>query len=505
MDFYKKECSKLQKRLAENEEIIKRMMFTNAELMGKLEKSKTENSQLKNENESLNLMFQKFLCNTVQQNTAESTETSPPIYKKPKTGELTATGHLVFCDPVTRIQESVNKKLDDTEVKSLIKATQDYLQIYLSKNNMLQSELQENKENMREIQKENEKLKMQSAKIRQIEAAAEKKQKFEQKMQRVNLRKCIFKAFDFLTVEDLLSTSRVCLAFYTKCQELLYENKTWIQNSAKGFNLQRNKLWSYFLAFQHPNSIKSPENIEETKESPPKSTNKKMSLSPKIQSKPLKNEDVQDEDCEGKPMKIKETQTCKNDKTGFFECNNYAFFDAVEITNQDVSVPVDYTLMNAEGIKCDLKEIFSLEFMEYFGYKIKNTKENNNSELEKIIFEIQQLFGVPYNTQGISVIICFLYLAMRQNAKKVRYIMNALIEDPYHLKKLYSEDYYLLNLIIFQIDYLMKQKIPDLYFYLKDQNVMLHDFCVEWVLTLFSFQVFFYCYSALYKNRVKII
>ena len=89
----------------------------------------------------------------------------------------------------------------------------------------------------------------------------------------------------------------------------------------------------------------------------------------------------------------------------------------------------------------------------------------------------------------MTFLVCFLHIVMKQNKKDVYRMINVLLEEPYFLKKLYSDDFYLLNLIIYQTGFLLRQKIPDLYFHLKEENVSLHDFLVGWIMTLFTCQV----------------
>eukprot|EP01022_Parablepharisma_sp_SALTPOND_P017585 TRINITY_DN2833_c0_g1_i1.p2 TRINITY_DN2833_c0_g1~~TRINITY_DN2833_c0_g1_i1.p2 ORF type:complete len:484 (+),score=69.09 TRINITY_DN2833_c0_g1_i1:3643-5094(+) len=470
MDYYKKECGQLQKRLMENENIIKRMMYTNADLMGKLENSKLEAVRLKKENDSLNAMVQKLLNNGAQINTA----------KKPKTSEITATGHLVFGDPMLKVQESMKKKLDNAELNTLLQTTQEYLQLYVSKNNMLIQELHQKKEIMREMQKENENLKGQYAKTKAVELAAEKQAKFDSKMQRAVLRQLVFHAFEYLTVEDLLNVSLVCATFYSKCQELLGNNSTWYNGCLRGFDMKRNKLWSYYLTHQKPHAIAMPVKIKE------------KLLDPRKDSTEVPEEEVE--------AKVEAVRGTKVNNAGLFDCN-YAAFENVEVAHPDTGSLLDYSLMNAEVGRFNPKEVFSVDFLAHFGVEM-STSSTDHEEIEEVISEAQQLFEVPYCTQGHAVVTCFLYVVMQRNRHKIYKMINALLEEPYHLKKLYSEDYYLLNLIIFQIDYLMKQKIPELYFHLKDENVMLHDFMVEWVLTLLSYQVFL---LVLVNHRRKII
>ncbi len=492
LNFYKRECGRLQRKLVENEEIIKRMMYTNAELMEKLDAGKSHNAKLKVENVSLNSVIQKLLLGSGAKSIDElknaPTVSSSP--KKPKGSEVTASGYLVFGDPIKKLQDSSKRNLDDREVSGLLQASQEYLQLYANKNSALAQEVHERRTTARELQKENEHLRRQCGRIEAVESAAERQAQLDERVKRVRMRQLIFHSFTYLGVEDLMSVSLVCVAFYAKCSELFLDAEYWKKTCAGGFTVPRDRLWVRYMCWQRPQHPGSPAKKSSAISVKPKFTGTKT-------SRRKDSTEVPEED-EAKAETVKESTPKPGEKNGFFDCS-YAFFESAEPAPGEPSAAglVDYSLMNAEFARCDPSEVLSPEFMAHFGFVAaqsigeESAAGKDAEAVERIMARLQQTHGLKLSGQGIAIIVCYLYVVLKRNEHSVFRTVGALLDAPYHLRKLYAEDYYLLNLVIFQIDYLMRQKIPDLHFHLKDENIMLHDFLVEWVLTLLSYEVRF--------------
>eukprot|EP00826_Nyctotherus_ovalis_P064824 TRINITY_DN9516_c0_g8_i1.p1 TRINITY_DN9516_c0_g8~~TRINITY_DN9516_c0_g8_i1.p1 ORF type:complete len:452 (-),score=163.18 TRINITY_DN9516_c0_g8_i1:484-1773(-) len=427
--------------------------MANSELVEEVQRMKVEIANLKSDNASLNATVQELLVSNGDQGSGKK---EVPFIRIPKTSGMTATGHLVFGDPIARIQELMKKKVDTDELNEFLKNIKEYLQHHMKKCKILLQKLAEKKAEVSEMQRENNILKIQCAKVRTAEGVVKRQARFNINNKRTLLKQFKLRALTFLPIEDLLKTSLVCRAFRAKTQELLQNTSTWSMECTKGFTMIRNKLWKYFIIYQRPHVISL---IKE-----------KLSQDVKVSP-------------------IKEVST-KN-KAGFFDFN-YSAFENVEALKPDSAHFVDYSLMNVEVGHCNPRELFAAEFLSYFAFGLPAKEAAAESEkIEKLVMETQQMFGFLHHTQALSVIVCFLYVALRRRKVEVQRIVGMLLDEPYHLRKLYSDDYYLLNLIIFQIDYLMQQKIPELYFHLKEQGIDSHDFMVDWVLTLLTYQVFF--------------
>ncbi len=465
LNVYKREHSRLQKKLMDNEEIIKRMMYTNAELMGQLDKAKLQTAKLRGENDTLHSVVQKLLRLSGFKSIDElpAGENDATVQKKPKIQEVTATGHLVFGDPLG------NRKFEGRDLSNLVQACQEYMQLYASKNNALAEEIHERRISMRDLQKENEKLKQQCGKMKASESAAERQTQVDSRMQRLRLRQLIFRSFTYLGIEDLMNVSLVCVAFFTKCSEMFGDVEYWKQSCSADCKIPRSRLWVRYMSWQHPAVLP-------TKKAPARNCRKdstEVAGADEARAEATK-------DCRMKP----------GDKNGFFDCN-YAFFESPDLAPNDVAGIGDYSLANPENLRCDLAETFSPGLLAHFGFTAPSagTASKDSESVQQIMAELQQTYGLKLAGQGLAVVAGFLYLVMRRRRENVLQLLGGLLDTPYHLRKLYAEDYYLLNLVIFQVDYLMRLKIPDLYFHLKDENVTLHDFLVEWVLTLLSCEV----------------
>jgi len=449
MKRYTQNVEELHKQLQEKDEQIKKLFTANSDLVSQIQRMKIEIDNLRLENKSLNVTIQDFL----NKGDSEENKRDLPFIRIPKTSGMTATGHLVFSDPIMKIQELMNKKVDAEELKEFLKNIKEYLQHHMKKNKILLQKLAEKKAETTEMQRENNVLKIQCAKVRTAERVAKRQTKFYSNNRRIQIKQFQLKALTYLPIEDLLNTSLVCRTYRVKAQELLQNISTWSTECSKGFTMNRVKLWKYFIIYQRPHAISL---IKEK-------------LSQDVKVSPVKEKKL------------------KNGKAGFFDFN-YSAFENIDTLKLDSAQFVDYSLMNVEVGRCNPKELFTNEFLNYFNLIIKDTE---TERIEKIVMETQQLFGFIYYTQALSIIVCFVYVVLKRKKIEVKRIIGMLLDEPYHLIKLYSDDHYLLNLIIFQTDYLMKQKIPELYFHLKEQRVNSHDFMVDWVLTLLTYQVHF--------------
>ena len=261
----------------------------------------------------------------------------------------------------------------------------------------------------------------------------------------------------YLPIEDLIRTSLVSKAFRRQSQKLLTNLATWNMERSKGFIADRDIIWKHFIKHQNPQAFFIV----------------KGKIAQDIKVTPTK------------PVSI------KNANSGFFDFN-YSAFENMDTLKVEASNIADYSLMNIEVSRCDIKELFSKDFLQYFSFKGLFKADRvmiENEKIEKMVMEIQQYYNFLNRTQAFTVIVCFIYVVMKQSKIDVQRVVGMLLDSPYHLRKLYADDYYLLNLIIFQTDYLIQQKIPELRWHLKEQGIDSHDFMVDWVLTLLTYQV----------------
>ena len=153
MENYKEQCKRLQKLLIEKDDTIRRITQINSELTRKLEQMKIQTTNPKPSKALRNL--NELSPSNIRQNDDSESDIS---VKLPKSSEMTATGHLVFSDPILRIQELMKRKIEPTEVNSLLKELKDHLQLYMKKNKILLQELNEKKMELKEVYQENEKI-----------------------------------------------------------------------------------------------------------------------------------------------------------------------------------------------------------------------------------------------------------------------------------------------------------------------------------------------------------
>ena len=202
---------------------------------------------------------------------------------------------------------------------------------------------------------------------------------------------------------------------------------------------------------------------------------------------------------EGSPNKARES----NFKPSFFDANasflangeGLSFADNKSNSSENISL-LDYSLMNAETPCFEPKNVLCAEFLREdrspYNYKYLEL-------IEDIVVDSRKFFNFSCNREGFNNVLCFLCVAMKRERRDINRMLNVLLEEPYFLRRLYSPDFYLLNLVIFQIDYLMKQKIPDLHCYFRVHNLALQDIIINWILTIYTLQVIYiYIYRYIY-------
>ena len=333
---------------------------------------------------------------------------------------------------------------------------QGYLQVYATTIDTLKQKVKSQRAQIREQKQENENLKSKLNDVRNLDAIFLDNLKLEIRIKRIKLKQFIFRSFGYLMAKDLICVSMVCAEFCTQSSEYLSELNHWKTICRYGFQFPRNHLWLSFIKYQYPHD-------EEFMQFYLKTVNSKQ-----------------------KPLQAEENKMARTE--GFFEYN-YGFFSNLESARGEASGVIDYSLMNADSAYCDPEEIFSPDFLKLNQYFAKDKLRYAKDEIEQILIDIQKIFKFGHYRQGMTFVVCFLNVVMKQKRLDVYRVLNVLLEEPYYLKKLYSDDFYLLNLIIFQVDFLLKQKIPELYFSLNRENVLLHDFMVNWIMTLFTYQV----------------
>jgi len=483
--FYKSECTRLQKKLKENDETIKRHMNSNTDLNKKVMHLKEKTQKLKQENEIINTNLREVLMSMENNKFDESLQNISPKSQN--------------------IIDKSNISSDENNPKfNTLRNIKEYLKTYTSKINSLNLKIKGHCSIIEEQKRENEFLKFRLEEVKKLDAVVMDNLKFDTKIKRIKLKTLIYKSFAFLSVKDMIRVSMVCAAFYSKCTQFLSNIEYWQAIFPNGIENPRNLLWLTFIRHIYSTDkdfIKRITIMGEHNSLSSIRSSKHKDLADQSSENPFSI------DTPNKKASINEEEKKTERKEGFFECS-YTFFSNAEGAHGptpagDTSSLIDYSLMNADNARCDPEEIFWPDFLTLNDYYQKERKSDLSrkyakDDIEQILTDMQKLFNFNHYRQGMTFVVCFLHIIMKQNRKDIFRMLNILLEEPYYLKKLYSDDFYLLNLIIFQADFLLRQKVPDLYYHFKEQNVLLHDFMVGWIMTLFTCQVFFQSYI---KNR----
>jgi hypothetical protein len=429
---YKKENKQLAKELKENNEKIQKYINNIVELNKKIEVLKKKLKGQKEENEYVSNKLKELIMNIDVSRLDESVQSSFGFPKDNKGVSLHSS----------KVPE------DNT--------LQGHLQVYAIKINALSQKVKLQRAQIREQKQKNDSLRSKLDDVRNLDAIFLDNLKLEIRIKRIKLKQFIFRSFGYLMARDLVCVSMVCAEFYTQSSKYLADLTHWKIICRSGFQRPRNHLWLSFIKYQYSHDREFMQIYKKT-----------------VNSKQ-------------KPLQSEESKMARTE--GFFDYN-YAFLSNLESARGESSGVIDYSLMNADSAHCDPEEIFSPDFLILNQYSTKDKSRYAKDEIEQILTDIQKIFGFSHYRQGMTFVVCFLNVVMRQKRIDVYRVLNVLLEEPYYLKKLYSDDFYLLNLIIFQVDFLLKQKIPELYFCLNRENVLLHDFMVNWIMTLFTYQV----------------
>ncbi len=493
--YFREECTRLQKKLKENDETIRSQVGTNADMGKKVDYLKSKVRRLKGENSVINEKLKELLISMDISRMDESQHSSFLVASGPS-----------LPPAVKPVAPNVFASLGDA-TKPPLQNIQEYLQLYTQKVSRLGRKLKDQRALLQEQRKENEGLRFRLEEVKKLDAVLVEQIKLEVRVKRIRLKQLIFRSFGYLTVKDLLRVSCVCATFYSQCSDYLTDVSYWRTTCRLGFEAPRHQVWLTFIKSQYPRDREflkfyAEHSVDSNKGSGGASKRHATLKSVSAFDDPL--EDKKDED----------SKVTERKEPGFFDCS-YTFLsnvDPVHGAANDNSSVVDYSLMNADSARCDPEEIFWPDFLAMNSYGSScaseivvaptvvpksnvslpaGTKRGVKDEIEQILTDMQRIFSFNHYRQGMTFVACFLHVVMRQNRRDIYRMLNVLLDEPYYLKKLYSDDFYLLNLIIFQTDFLLKQKIPDLYFRFKEENVLLHDFMVSWIMTLFTCQVRF--------------
>eukprot|EP00826_Nyctotherus_ovalis_P040569 TRINITY_DN4011_c0_g1_i12.p1 TRINITY_DN4011_c0_g1~~TRINITY_DN4011_c0_g1_i12.p1 ORF type:complete len:511 (+),score=144.41 TRINITY_DN4011_c0_g1_i12:689-2221(+) len=429
---YKKECKSLEKQLKEDNEKMQKYVKNIVEMNKKIEVLKKKTKSLKEENDLVKNKLKELIMSIDVSRLDESIQNSFALPKDAKA-----------------ISSHNSKMPEESNI-------QECLQVYAKQISTLTQKIKTQRAQIREQKQENDNLRTKLEDVRNLDAIFLDNLKLEIRIKRIKLKQFIFKSFSYLTAKDLIRVSMVCAEFYSQSFEYLSDSAHWKLICPAGFQLPRNRLWLSFIKHQFPHDKEF------------------LAFYQRLAT------------AKHKPSPSEETKITHTE--GFFDYN-YAFLSNLESVHGEGSGVIDYSLMNADSARCDPEEVFSPDFLKLNQYNANDRTRNTKEEIELILMDIQRLFGFSHYRQGMTFVVYFLHIVMKRRRLDVYRVLNVLLEEPYYLKKLYSDDFYLLNLIIFQTDFLLKQKIPELYFCLNRENILLHDFMVSWIMTLFTYQV----------------
>ncbi|OMJ87281.1 hypothetical protein SteCoe_11050 [Stentor coeruleus] len=111
---------------------------------------------------------------------------------------------------------------------------------------------------------------------------------------------------------------------------------------------------------------------------------------------------------------------------------------------------------------------------------------DNNKETEKILLLLCKYNASLSYCQGMHFVAHFLY-GIYGNIDEVLRVMDALLRPPFYLSELWKNGFSRLRLGIFQLDFLMKIRLPYFAKHLKDLDINLDMVVTPWFLTVFTY------------------
>jgi hypothetical protein len=121
-----------------------------------------------------------------------------------------------------------------------------------------------------------------------------------------------------------------------------------------------------------------------------------------------------------------------------------------------------------------------------------DTSAEQNVEFMRISKVVISMFKVSdywLYKHGLFYFIAIISKCLNSKERLIVKLIEELRKEPYLIDKLYSDDYYLVNLIVFQIMHIMKERLCEYYYHIKGVGFQLNKILINWVLSMFCDKV----------------
>jgi hypothetical protein len=161
--------------------------------------------------------------------------------------------------------------------------------------------------------------------------------------------------------------------------------------------------------------------------------------------------------------------------------------------NVDQELTIDRKESLSKNDNCFEIEMSTINLLSYAGSDLfpDITAEQNAEfiQLSKSIIKVLKVTDYWLYKHGLFFFIAIISKSLNSKKPLIMKIIGELRKEPYLIDKLYSDDYYLVNLIVFQITHIMKERLCDYYYHLKGIGFQLNKILINWVLSMFCDRV----------------
>lgn len=133
----------------------------------------------------------------------------------------------------------------------------------------------------------------------------------------------------------------------------------------------------------------------------------------------------------------------------------------------------------------NIKKIKELMKNDLHRTKFIQENKNHRESIESILFSFYFNFNKVKYYQGLNLLICFLFQLLNYDEEKTFDFFYALqFNTNYHL--LFEDNFQFLNILFSVFEKIIKMKIPEFFYIMKNVGVDTNYFCSSWFITLFA-------------------
>jgi hypothetical protein len=157
------------------------------------------------------------------------------------------------------------------------------------------------------------------------------------------------------------------------------------------------------------------------------------------------------------------------------------------------------TIEKKEGSKNDYDityfeiEIIAINLSSFIGSDLfpdVNAEQNVEfMRISKIVINMFKVSDYWLYKHGLFYFIAIISKCLNSKERLIIKLIEELRKEPYLIDKLYSDDYYLVNLIVYQIMHIMKERLCEYYYHIKGVGFQLNKILINWVLSMFCDKV----------------